>query len=1091
MEGSLSSVEDRLLEALVKDALNDEIIGTDNALVKQDAHSLALPRSDYNNTGEIVIGKMLAHPVSFVVALQVQSANRYANKQPVHSPTSTMTDPGLSYDNNPFQTMLHKIGEIRANTQVPEFDMDTVSMLVAPCPDSAPKSPIRQHPMFTHSLNTYQSPFPETRQPPLVQQPPLAAEYVLLRDFIGALPMDAPTPFKGPIFVQSPEQKRAWVERPVTRKEYDDEGRFVKLPVEMALVYDEPPKHRAHCVLCSSTSFSREEETVSALFTIWTRKYPAGWMGVHEVDGELVNYNEPRPNNWLYSAAAVLDIEKVETSVECTVSIKSGRSSGANHEMEPTWEDVVHALKGEMSNRIHRRPPVQLPPIPQQRSSMQTYSQPATRPQAPVQSPSIPRQQSSMQTYSQPTWNPQAPVQPPPAQQQWSSTQSYSQPPPVQQQRYLTQSYSQPQWQPQPSVQPAPGPQQQSSTQTYFQPQLPLQAPAQSSPVPQQRSSIQTYSQPQWQPQPLTQLLPPVKTSQQAVSPQIASHTAELSKDSPPAVPQTSRMTENQQNSQPAQPQPPLESSVKPCKDPNCRFCLMKTPASVPRSQEKPKVGGQPGSQSPPVPPESDDLLQGLSTIMNNVIRVVETVGLGDTNVPPQDRINVQQTPQGNAVPAAILEKSSAEGPQLPEKPKPARKRAPAKKKQTTTTQNIPEIPGPTQQAAVAQTPSPPAKRGRKRKNSTITPSTTKQNSASKDPSTKTTAADTATAETTPTKPPPKKRVRKSTKATPPSTLKNEHGKEDRSSGNMQDSLPKPPAQFNSSPYSPATGLEAQQSQFNEFNRDQSQQMGQNQFTQGQGVTANLSGRPQMPTSAGNNQPVPGSFYPPATSPVVHPYVQEIWGRIMRIDSEINYHLHNCPQANQNPEAWQGIQSRIQQLGREREIWSSRIPSNPYVTYSPSWNGGWQSNNDSQSITGMLGMQPSNGPVQANNQTFALQQPNNGRLQHSNQMLSAQQNNNFNQGNPQTPMLYGYSASGPSSAEHFDGMTFGSSYQPAMSGTFPGNEGTTNYPAPSPLQLALAEYSQEDVLRARSSVENTLARPSGPPANEDQSPPAS
>ncbi|KAE9363863.1 hypothetical protein N431DRAFT_422921 [Stipitochalara longipes BDJ] len=927
MENPSLPVEGRLMEALFNEKRNDQRPSTDNALANQESHVSRSPESIQTYTSEMVMPTILTS----------QASSPYYTES-IHSTTPSMTYPHANgYDSNPFQTMIDDISEIRANTQVPPFGLGPVPTPLGPRPESAPRSPIRENPLFTPSPKMYKSPFQET-------EPPLSTEYLLLRDFVDDLPTESPTPFNSALFVESPEQKRKWVERPVTMREYDENGRFIKMPVEMALVYEEPPKHRAHCVLCSSRDFHRGQHSDRALLSIWTRKYPAGWQGIYKKGGELVNFDERRRDiDWMYSVAAVLDIQGVETSVECKVFKNVTRFNELSYDADPTWEDVLHVLREEFSGRTHRRLAVQPQPLPQQPSSLQP---------------------SSQQTISSQVL-PQAPKQPK------NSSQKAPKTPKKSKNKYVLEPA-----QPAQPVQPA-------------QPK-----PLQNAPKTMEKSSSCVVS-----------------------NCQSCSH-----------------------------------SMMSPSSN--------KIPGMVPQHQELAKSGNQQYFSSLKDSTEFEAPYHGHSQEINISTEAVEVGGFEKTNVPTQVPPTARQAHPGDAMCASAIEEARQDLSPVPEQQKPKRKRAPAKKKQTTPEEDVQEDSGQAEKAKVAQTPPSTAKSGRKRKGSTTTPTpaqntTTAGKSANKTPKAKTHAAKTSSVDMPATKTPAQKRVRSSKKTSQSSDVQREGSEEGQVEGNMPDNLPEQLAQFGSSPYSSPTGFKTQQMELNGPVHNQHQQMGQNQRAQDDELTANIISQTQMPTSAWNNQQGPGSFHPSAGPSAIPPYIQDIWNRILMIDAEIRFHLNNCPLVSDNPEVWRGIQSRIDMLGRQRAGWSSMVANYPYPTYpSPTWDSGLPSN------VGMFSMEP-----------------NNSQLQQNNQMFSVQQNDDFHPAHSQTPVPHDYSAE----HQHFIHTSFN---QPEISDTLQDTQATEGYAAPSPAQITLAEWPQEDVERARSSVESTLGRPSGPSFSE-------
>jgi hypothetical protein len=241
--------------------------------------------------------------------------------------------------------MMGEVADIRAATQVPNFGLNDFSASPGPS-NLPPQSPIREHPIFQPSPQQYMSPFQEGSGPPI--------EYRLLSNFVNNLCPDAPSPFKTEIFVECPTQKRALVQRPVSVREPDVNRGHTRW-VEMRLVYDEPPKHRAHCVMAGSSKIvvDYQGSTVEADCSVWTRKYPEGWQGIYQNDaGKLINYDEPIGSNdtvWVYSAAVCVQLGGDETSVECLVPKRVVEVDGIKYDLEPAWQDVVNALKLETS----------------------------------------------------------------------------------------------------------------------------------------------------------------------------------------------------------------------------------------------------------------------------------------------------------------------------------------------------------------------------------------------------------------------------------------------------------------------------------------------------------------------------------------------------------------------------------------------------------------------------------------------------------------------------------------------------------------------------------------------------------------------
>jgi hypothetical protein len=194
--------------------------------------------------------------------------------------------------------------------------------------------------------------------------PPLSPEKLLLRNFVANLPTHSPSPFKTPeIFVDCPTQKRTLVEKLVTLREPD--GHRWQ---EIGLVYDEEPKYRAHCVMAGSSKVVLDDKghsTVEGLCTVWTRKYPKGWQGIWLNEaGTLVNTTvfvskSPKKTGklegttdilvWSYSTAVCVDVNGIETSIECPVPMKVVEYEGVTYDLEPGWEDVVNALRKECS----------------------------------------------------------------------------------------------------------------------------------------------------------------------------------------------------------------------------------------------------------------------------------------------------------------------------------------------------------------------------------------------------------------------------------------------------------------------------------------------------------------------------------------------------------------------------------------------------------------------------------------------------------------------------------------------------------------------------------------------------------------------
>ncbi|PMD47756.1 hypothetical protein L207DRAFT_523118 [Hyaloscypha variabilis F] len=966
---SLPSVEQRLVGAIFDDMRNDQFISTDHTLADRESHTSTSSQAIQSNPGEILM------PTTFAC-------------QAIYSSTPSITNPRTSgHDNKSFRSLIHEISEIRANTQISPFGPGTIPTLQEPRPNSAPKSPVSQHPLFAPSSKIHQSPSP-------VIETPLSNEYVLLRDFINDLPLGSPTPFKSELFVESPEQKRKWVQRPVTTREG-----AAKMPVEVALVYDEAPKHRANCILRCSRPFPQGQHTNEALLSIWTRKYPAGWQGLYKNAGELVNFDEPQGTVvWLFSVAAVVEIDGVETSLECGIPKKVLEFSGMSFELEPAWEDVVHVLKEEISGRIQRGCAVQPPMVTQQSSSIQTSSQQALPQQAPPQQALL--QQSLLKQ-------------------------------PLLQQPLLGLSLHQ-----------------LATCQPTMPPQMFPQAPA-----------------------------PPKNSSQRARK--------------------TPKKSEDQQNSQPAQSKPPQyapmdsqDKSFVPCIMPNYMPCTMGN-RTIASQYPEPSVGSQHISQSPYGSPGSD-LVYDLSQGFNVPTAIFEGGGCEKSSYDNKDPPVVYKALQGDALSATVVEEPHLDASPVQEQLKSKRKRAPAKKKQVAPIQEGQEASGQIEQAATLQTPPSTEKSGRKRKNSTTEPTPAKKRAPAKKSAMNTPASDTPAEETnaedtTSVKPPASKRVRKTKPPASSSNVQHENSKEGEIKATAGDKVPQQPAQARSPPCSPPAGFEVPRMGLNQQNHDQVQQMGLNQRNHDQGQqmglnqpsddkgqqmrqnelahndefttsSINQTVQTQMPMLAWNNQQLPGSFHPSTTLGANPPYLQDIWNRISVIDGEIGYHLNNRPLVSNNPEAWRGIQSRIDMLVRERSAWSAIVPNYSYQMYSPAWNTGMPSN------VGIFPMQSTGDQLQPNNQIF-----------------SVQQSSGFYPGGFQTPMQHGYNNFGESSALN------ASFNQPTISGTPQIAQAIQGYAASSPALLTLAEWPQEDVLRARTSVESTLGRPLGPSISNYQS----
>jgi hypothetical protein len=904
--------------------------------------------------------------------------------------------------------MMHEIGDIRANTQVPPLGLAPFQAAFVPEPPISPthehlnlqSSPVREHAFFQPSPHRYKSPFQDMPSP-------LPVEQLLLHKFINNLPTHSPSPFKTDIFVENPEQKRKLVERPVFLKERDqyDEMAVPVRCVEMAMVYDKPPKHRAHCVMVGSSKIDTDvpgQATVEFPCSVWTRKYPAGWDGIYlDEAGKLVNHEfngRGRHLVWLYSAAACVVMQGVEKSIECVVPQKVVEFNGGQIDLEPAWEDVVNALKDECIRQVRGMSSFQQPQVPGQASWQQGFQQ---------------------QVFSQQVLPPQMLMQ-------------------------------------------------LANSENHLLPKNSSRRRTQKTPKKSKKEQV---------PCPTQQAMPLQK---------FVSHAVERS-----------------------------ASDVRTFTSGN----NMKTPNSgneyqttVPQREghfEQPRLGPPLGWVDGPILPSFGRPYQE---------------GIGG----PSAQGAVEAHGQGNNGPSQVVQpvshglQNNNNSPEQEDRSKPKRKRVPPNKKQPT--QVVQEPSGQSDQVAEAETP-PSGKAGTKRKNSISTRTPAKKTTAAKTGATKTPVTKTPTAKMPVTKTPSsktpatktsaKKRGRPPNKITPSSEVR-DHGSatgedsdtEDGMRGNvseqqvqfgpllpsdpateletqqgMRDNGPKEPVQYGLPlPSDPSTGFETQQRRMS-------------QSVQNHAFTANPTNQPQLSSSVWNNTQNSNPFDLHGSS-AIDPHFQasQIYHQIRNIDAEQMRLFRTCPNAIVNPAGYLECQHHIGELGRMRDALSSVMSAHPFPMYPMAWNNGFQPN------YGVYPTHQNDGQVHLNSQVFPAQQndgfqygpsqmsgmqQNNGSYQVHSQMSGPQWYNDFEPGNYLPPATPSFTQTGGFQQEAQAIVTLPDNS--AMSNINLGGPGpnlnisqSTSPPTlqyPSPTQIALAEFPEDQVQRARSSVKSTLEKP--------------
>jgi len=235
-------------------------------------------------------------------------------------------------------------------------------------------------------------------------------------------------------------------------------------------------------------------------------------------------------------------------------------------------------------------------------------------------------------------------------------------------------------------------------------------------------------------------------------------------------------------------------------------------------------------------------------------------------------------------------------------------------------------------------------------------------------------------------------------------------------------------------------------------------------------------------------------------SSAINPHFQasQIYHQIRNIDAEQIRLFRACPNAIVNPAGYLECQHQIGELGRMRDALSSMMPAHPFPMYPMGWNNGFQPN------YGLYPTHQNAGQVHPNNQVFPEQQ-NDGFQYDPSQISSMQQNNGSYQAHSQKPGPQWYNDSERSSIpgnylppatpsftqpgefQQEGQVTVTLPNDSAMSNMNAGGPGPNlNIPQsttpltpqyPSPTQIALAEFPEEQVQRARSSVKSTLEKP--------------
>jgi hypothetical protein len=429
---------------------------------------------------------------------------------------------------------------------------------------------------------------------------------------------------------------------------------------------------------------------------------------------------------------------------------------------------------------------------------------------------------------------------------------------------------------------------------------------------------------------------------------------------------------------------------------------------------------------------------------------------------------------------------------------KPKRKRAPANKKQPT--QVVQELSGQSDQVAEAETPPASGKAGTKRKNSISTRTPAKKTISAKTgatttpvtktPTAKMPATKTPSSKTPATKTPAKKRGRPPKEAVPSSEVRDdgsETGEASETEDGMRGNVSEQQVRFGPPlPSDPSTGFETQQRRMS-------------QSVQNHGFTANPTNQPQMSLPVWNN-PQKSNPFDLHGSSAIKPHFQasQIYHQIRNIDAEQIRLFRSCPNVIVNPAGYLECQHQIGELGRMRDALSSMMPAHLFPMYPMAWNNGFQPN------YGLYPTHQNDGQVHLNGQVFPVQQ-NDGFQYGSSQMSSMQQNNGSCQ--PHSQM------SGPQWYNDSEGSSIPGTYLPSATLSFtqpgefqqeaqatvtlPNNSAISNMNVggpgpnlnipqsttsptpqyPSPTQIGLAEFPEEQVQRARSSVKLTLEKP--------------
>jgi hypothetical protein len=932
--------------------------------------------------------------------------------------------------------MQYEIGDIQANTQVSQPNITPFQASFAPEPLQSPTYKHISHSTSFMDKDSSLQPSPHRNSRSFRDIPcaiSLPVELRLLHDFINNLPTRSPSPFKVDIFVESPEQKRKLVEGSVflkERNEYDENGVLMR-HVENSMVYDKPPEYRAHCVLVGSSKIKGQsgQAPVDVPCSVWTRKYPVGWDGIHLNEaGELVNYEyQQRKRNivWAYSAAACVILKGAETSIECVVPEKVVEFNDVQIDLEPGWEDVVYALRDQCLRLV----------------------------QGDV---TINRRQISGKEYS------------------------FSRFPHPQQ--LLSPQVLPPQMSPQHALQ---------------QPVIPQQ-------IYRKQQTIETQPPPRNSPRRTVS-----KTPRKCKKGQDANPLQQI---------YSNQEVASHRTKQSARPRiVPAFTSGNNVTPPNSRN---KNRAVIPRRERE----SEQSQFRLPLGWVGGPILPGCGHPYQE----------GRGSLSTQEAVEARRQDSKARLPSQAVQLSAKQGlknndgsPLQAKQPQSKRKRVSAEEPPTLT-KEVQEPSGRSGYAIVAESLPSIIKYGTTRKNSISNLSPAKKTSARKTGVNKTAAIQTPTGKTPafettpPTTAAIKIPARKRGWDHPQGKLNPSSEVRDDSSASIVSSETEDGMQSNSSerqtkfrlapPSNESTGFGAPKViganyfeppvqsghllPFDPSRRFQSQKAEMRLPLPGHGFATKATNQLQMSTPIRNSPQMSDLFDPYGSLGVnLHPQASQIYHQIRDIDIEQIYLLRTCPNASVNPAGYMQFQAQIEELGKMREQLSSMIPAQPDSMYPMAWNNSIQPNNK------MCPPHQETGQLDSNTRIF-LTKPNNGFQNDSCQISSIQQNNRSFQAhslmsgprwcnNPEkssildnnlAPATLPFALPGTfqQEAEVTGALPIGSANPNSDSGESPVNE-IQSITALTPqissrTQLALADFPEDRVHRARSSVKWTLQK---------------